>query len=71
MATLIELQNWRDALQKARATGALTVKHGDTLVTYRTLEEIDKILGGLNQQIADFDGVQRVKLVRIDTRWGC
>jgi hypothetical protein len=41
-----------DALQKAWASGVLTVRHGDTMTTFRTLAEMDSIIAGLKAEIA-------------------
>jgi hypothetical protein len=38
-------------LKAARASGALIVRHGDTTVQYRSLSEIDKILGSLEDSL--------------------
>lgn len=51
MASSSELTARLEALDKALATGALTVRHGDTETTYRSLEEMMKIRAGLNDQI--------------------
>jgi hypothetical protein len=38
------------ALKKARASGVLTVHHGDTSTTFRTLAEIDSIVRSLEAE---------------------
>lgn len=43
-------------LTKARDSGALIVRHGETSVQYRSLEEIERIIGLLQGQI-DGNGV--------------
>lgn len=37
-------------LEKAIASGVLTVRHGDTMTTFRSLDEMQRILDGLQQQ---------------------
>ena len=38
-------------LKKARASGALIVRHGETSVQYRSLKEIDVIIGELEDSL--------------------
>ena len=40
-----------DALKTAIAMGALTVKHGETLTTYRSLEEMKSILSMMQSDV--------------------
>lgn len=51
MTTLSELQARLVSLKKARDSGALTVKHGDTLTTFRSLAEIERIIAALEAEI--------------------
>ncbi len=51
MATQVELQARLDALRKARDTGALEVRHGDTRVVYRTMTEMERIISALEAEI--------------------
>jgi hypothetical protein len=48
---------WLAELRKARASGVLSVKHGDIQTTFRSLAEIDVIIRSLQ---ADIDGTQAV-----------
>jgi len=54
----------RAALVAAIASGTLTVSYGDKSVTYRSLAEMRKILGDMNNEI---EGVVRVKQIRTTT----
>jgi hypothetical protein len=40
------------ALKAAKASGVLTVRHGDTMTTFRSLAEIDRIILSLEAEIA-------------------
>jgi len=51
MADLSTLQTRLEALRAARDTGALTVKHGEEMITYRSLDEINRIIASLEAQI--------------------
>ena len=42
MADNAKLESQLEALSEAIATGELTVRHGDRLVTYRTIDELIK-----------------------------
>jgi hypothetical protein len=44
--------DWLAALQRARASGVLSVRHGDTMTTFRTLAEIDSIIRSLSAGMA-------------------
>jgi hypothetical protein len=47
---------WLAALQKARASGVLSVKHGDTQTTFRSLAEIDAIIRSLTAGVVGAGG---------------
>lgn len=51
-----------EALKKARDTGVLTVKHGETLTTFRSLAEIEKIIGQLEKELAIAAGTAKRRL---------
>lgn len=40
-----------DALKKAIASGVLTVRHGDTSTTYRTLAEMERALALMQSEV--------------------
>jgi len=47
------------ALQEAIASGALRIKHNDKETTFRSLDEMQEILAGLQAQLA---GTKRVNV---------
>lgn len=49
-----------DALKAAIATGVLTVKHGETLTTYRSLDEMKALLAMMQADVAAGGRVRRV-----------
>ena len=49
------------ALKKARASGALIVRHGETSVQYRSLSEIDQIIGTLEDSLNESTTKTRVR----------
>jgi hypothetical protein len=54
------------AIRKAYASGALVVRHGDTSTTFRTLEEMERIMAQLEAEINVANGTprRRVRYVR-------
>ena len=65
MAELATLQAQLAAIQKARNSGVLTVTHGDTSTTFRSLSDMDKIIGSLKDQISAAGNTTRRKVRRI------
>lgn len=56
----ISVETWTtrlEALQKAAASGTLIVRHGDTQVTYRSLDELMKAIAYAESQINKLNGV--------------
>ncbi len=51
MATLVELQTRRDALQKALDSGVLRIREGDKDVSYRNTEDMLGALAALERRI--------------------
>jgi hypothetical protein len=51
-----DADSWLAALQKARATGVLSIRHGDTWTTFRSLPEIDSIIRSLQAGTAGGGG---------------
>ncbi|TIN41382.1 MAG: hypothetical protein E5Y10_22845 [Mesorhizobium sp.] len=49
-------------LKKARNTGVLTVKHGETLTTFRSLAEIKAIIADLEKDLAAANGTSKRRL---------
>lgn len=62
MASASTIQTRIDAIEKALATGVLTVRHGETTTTYRSLEEMLKIRADLEDQLAIANGTTRRRL---------
>ncbi|RWH86436.1 MAG: hypothetical protein EOR77_21550 [Mesorhizobium sp.] len=40
-----------DAIKKAMATGVLTVKHGETLSTFRSMSEMERVLARMEAEV--------------------
>lgn len=59
MTELTEKQARLTALKKARDTGVLTVNHGDTSTTFRSISEIERIIAALSNEIASLAGTSR------------
>lgn len=57
--TLTELRAQLRSLKLARASGALVVRHGDTMVTYRSLSELNQAIAAVTGEIAALLGTQR------------
>lgn len=70
MATLADLTALRDALERARFAGTLTVRSGDDSVTYKTDAEMRAALADLNAKIAAAGGTPRVRQLRIVSNKG-
>ncbi|HYD05939.1 MAG TPA: hypothetical protein VEC60_09440 [Reyranella sp.] len=50
--TLIQLQAQLDTLRRARGSGVLTVEDGGKRITYRSMDELEKAIGAVTQDIA-------------------
>ena len=71
MASLVTLQKRRDELSAAIQSGALSVRHGEKQVTYRSLSEMRSTLASLDDEIAALSGARRrTKQLRIKTSRG-
>lgn len=69
MATPEELQAQLTALKKARASGALIVRHGDTQVTYRSITELQLAIDAITKELNAAKGVKRrPRYIRQDRR---
>ena len=69
--TIISLQKRIDALKKARDSGVLRVSHGDSDVTYRSLDEILRAIAAAEREIAVLSGSQgRVTAYKFTSRKG-
>ena len=63
--TLVTVQAELDAILAAKASGALRVKFADRDTTFRSLDEMDRIIGGLENELAVLNGVVRTRAVQI------
>lgn len=69
MATPEELQAQLTSLRKARASGALVVRHGDTQVTYRSIDDLQKAIDAIIKELNAARGKKRrPRYVRQDRR---
>jgi hypothetical protein len=59
MATAAELTTRLADLKRARDSGVLIVKHGDTSNTYRSLDEIERIIGEIESEISTLNGTAK------------
>ena len=59
MTTQAAKQARLDALKKARDSGALIVRHGDTSITYRSIDAINQTIRDLEREISDLAGTVR------------
>lgn len=62
MASLATLKARLEALDAAIATGVLTVEHGETRTTFRSMSEMMKARSMLVKQIAEMEGNTRSRL---------
>jgi biopolymer transport protein ExbD len=71
---LTEMNELLDDLKRARASGVLVVKHGDTTTTYRSVDEITKAISELEGDIAKAAGRRRRRVRYVSQRskgYGC
>lgn len=59
MSQVQELQAELRALKKARASGALIVRHGDAQITYRSVEELNKAIEAVTKELNAAKGKKR------------
>lgn len=57
--TTAQLQSQLDAITKARNTGALMVRHGDTQTTFRSLAEMNQTIATIQRQLDEANGVTK------------
>lgn len=71
MASLADLQKWRDALFEARANGirSLRDQNGEEL-TYSSDREMAAALAALDREIANLSGGRRPSIIRFRTSKG-
>lgn len=68
MATTSELEARLEALKKSRDSGALIVRHGETMTQFRSLAEIEAIIKALEAQLL-VNGTG-IRTVRFNTSGG-
>jgi hypothetical protein len=71
---LTEMNELLDDLKRARASGVLVVKHGDTTTTYRSVDEITKAISEIEGDIAKATGRRRRRVRYVSQRskgYGC
>jgi hypothetical protein len=68
--TATQIQTRIDAIRKARDSGVLLVRHGDTSTQFRSLLEMDQIITSLQRELNSVNGVKRsrVNYIRQDTK---
>lgn len=62
MASLATLQARLEQLEASIASGVLTVRHGETSTTFRSMSEMLKAKELLEGQIADAEGTKRTRI---------
>ena len=60
-------QAQRDALEAAIASGALTVRYGETSTTYRSLAEMRQVLAAIDQGLSVTAGTRRRRVTKVTT----
>ncbi|MEM7211369.1 MAG: hypothetical protein AAF479_05635 [Pseudomonadota bacterium] len=68
--TLAQLEAFRDGLREALYSGALTVKHSDLEVTYRSTRQIQAALYDCERQIEKLGGGGPPRAITISTSKG-
>jgi hypothetical protein len=56
---IAELETQLRALKRARSSGVFSVRHGDTMVQYRTLKEINAAIAAIDREIRLLRGETR------------
>lgn len=64
MANLFEIQAQLDSLLKQRASGVAKVSYNGRTVEYRSLEDIDKAIFRLKDEISAGSGKRKVKQLK-------
>lgn len=68
--TLDELKAFRTALVRAMVSGTRRVTAGDRTVEYRSVDEMERALGLLDQAIGSRSNLTRVQSIRLNTSSG-
>ena len=59
-----------DALKDAKAKGVLKVQYHDKIVTYRSIQEIDRIIADIEAELQAAAGETPIRQVRSTSRKG-
>jgi ribosomal protein L29 len=65
MASLAVLQAQLAALKNARASGVTLVQHGELRTQFRSIAEINTVIGAIEQDIAAAGGSQVVRSIKL------
>jgi len=57
-----EIENRITSIRKARDSGVLIVRHGDTSTQFRSLAEMDKIISDLEAELSAAQGVKKSRV---------
>ena len=60
--TETEIQTRIDTLRRAMASGILTVRHGNTTTTWRSIEELQSVIDSLQAQLNAATGTGRSRV---------
>ncbi len=66
--TATQIQARIDAIRKARDTGVLIVRHGDTSTQFRSLAEMDQIISSLQRELNGVNGTAKSRVNYIEQR---
>jgi hypothetical protein len=66
--TAAQVQARLDAIRKARDSGVLLVRHGDTSTQFRSLAEMDQIIASLQRELDGLNGVTRSRVNYIEQK---
>ena len=55
----------REALKEAIAAGVLMVRHGETSTTYRSLQEMERVLSLMNRELDAAEGAVATRVIRV------
>ena len=70
MATLAELQAWRDHLARSRYGPEASIERGGKKVTYRSDREVRRALADLDAEIAARQGNQGPRIIYVTSDKG-
>lgn len=65
MASLSDLQTRLDRLRKMRASGVLSLSHGDTRTEFRTMDELTRAIGYVQDEIAAAGGAVQTRTFKV------